>query len=72
MDLLVVDFDEAATNEMCFRCVIFNDCYDLTECSWNDSSRLLTITAHHSVSFTTACLPIGKDSAIVSIKHVFY
>ncbi len=72
VDLLIVDFDETATNEMGFRCVIFSDCYDLAERSRNDSPRLLTITAHHGVSFTTTCLPIGKYSAIVSIKHVFY
>jgi len=72
MDLLVVYFHEAAANEMGFRCVIFSDCYDLAEGSRNDSSRLLTITPHHRMSFTTTCLSIGKDSAIIPIEHIFY
>lgn len=72
MDFLVVDFDEAAANEMGLRCIILCDCDYLTEGTGNDAAGLLAIsTTHHGVGLTAACLPISKDSAIVSIKHTF-
>ena len=68
MDLLVVNLDEAAPDEMCL-CVVFGDGHYLTESSRNYSSAFLTlVAAHHRVCLTTTGLTVRKDGAIVSIE----
>lgn len=69
MYLFIVDLNETATYKMCFVGVCFGDCYYLTECAWDDATRLLVvIAAHHCVGFTTTCLSIGKDCPVVAIE----
>ena len=72
MNLLVIYLDEAAADEMGLGCVVFSYCYYLTECSWNDASGLLTLSSHHRVGFTAACLPIREDSSIVTVEHILH
>lgn len=70
MDFLVVDFDETTSDEMSFRCIILGECDYLTEGTGYNAARLLTVsTAHHRMGLAAACLPIGEDGAIVSIKY---
>lgn len=71
MNFFIVNFDKAASNEMCFRCVIFSYCYYLTECPRNDSFGLLALSSHHGVRFAAACLPIRKNGAIIAIEYIF-
>lgn len=73
MYFLVVDFHKTASNQMRFAGIIFCNCYDLTEGSWDDASRFVVgIEAHHGVSFTASRLAIGEYGSIVSIQHVVY
>ena len=71
MYFLVVDFHKTAPNQVRFTGIIFCNCYDLTEGSWNNASRFFVgIEAHHGVGFATTGLPIGEDGSIISIQHV--
>ena len=72
MYFFIVDFYEAASDEMRFRVVIFSYCYNLAECSRNNSTSFLAfVTAHHRVSFATSSLPVSEDGPIISIKYTF-
>jgi hypothetical protein len=69
MNFFVVNFYKTATNQVCFTGFIFCHCYDLTECSWDDSFQLLIVrNAHHCVSFAASSLTICKNGAVVSIE----
>lgn len=46
--------------------------HDLAECSGNDTLALLWTGPHHGMGFSTSCLPIGKNSAVISIKDIIY
>jgi hypothetical protein len=68
VNLFVIDFNEAAANEMIFMCLVFSDCDYLAEGSGNDALRFFAfIATHHCVSFAASRLSIGKNSSIVSI-----
>ena len=69
MNFFVVNFYKTATNQVCFTGFIFCNCYDLTECSWNDSFQLLIVrNAHHCVSFAASSLTVCENGAVVSIE----
>ena len=73
MDLLVVDFDETATDEVSLCSIILGFSYDLTECSWDDSPVFIaTGDTHHSVGLATSCLSVRKDSPVVAVKDALY
>lgn len=70
MDLLVVNFDKTATNQVRLRCIVFGDSDDLAEGSGNDAASLFAVTtSHHRVRLTAAGLTIREDRAIVAVKH---
>ena len=51
--------------------IIFCDGYDLTKSSWDNALRLFVfIGAHHGMCFSTACLSVCENGAIISIKNV--
>ena len=71
MNLLVVNLDETATDEVSDWCVIFCYCYDLLESSWDDSFSLIALIAsHHCMCFSTTSLSITKDCAIITFKNI--
>ena len=71
MDFFIVDFNKAASNEMCFWSIIFSYCYYLAKCPWDNAAWLLVLSStHHGVSLTASGLTICKYGAIVSIKYV--
>lgn len=42
----------------------------MAECAWNDAFEFVIIGyAHHRKCFATACLPVGKYGAIISLHH---
>jgi hypothetical protein len=70
MNFFIVDFNKTASNKVCFACLIFCNCYDLTEGSGNDTLQLLIVrNTHHCVCFSATCLSIGEDSSIVAIQY---
>lgn len=71
MDLLIVNFDEAATNEVVLACIVLRDCYDLAEGARYDAAGLLRlVTAHHGVGLSTASLSVSEDSSVVAVEDV--
>lgn len=73
VNLLIVDLDKTATNEVSFGGIILSHSYYLLKCSRNDPASLLTlISSHHSVGLTTTCLSICKNCTIVPFKNVVY
>lgn len=73
VDLLIVNFDEAAPDQMCLRCIVFCDGDYLTEGTRDYASSLLGVrSTYHRMCLSAACLAIGEDGAIVTIEHVFH
>lgn len=73
MDFFIIDFDEAAPDEVCLGSVVLGYGYDLLESAGNDSSCLLRlISAHHGVGFAATRLSVSEDGPVVAIQHVVY
>ena len=71
MDLLIINFNETATDEMSFSRIIICYGYDLLECSRYDTFGLLTLIAsHHGMCFSTTSLSICEDCAIVAFEDI--
>ena len=72
MDLLIVNFDEAAPDQMCLRCIVFCDGDYLAEGTRDNASSFLGVrSAYHCVGLAASGLSIREDGAIVTIEHVF-
>ena len=70
MDLLIVNLDETATDEVCLRSVVLCDGDYLGKGAGDDSTRLLGFVAtHHCVGFAAAGLPVSEDCAIVAVQN---
>jgi hypothetical protein len=71
VDLLVVDFDETATDEVCFGGVVFGDGYDLLEGAGDDAPRLLAlVAAHHRVRLAASRLSVRENRSVVAVEDV--
>lgn len=71
MYFFVVDFNKAASNEMCLWSIIFSYGYYLTKSPWDDAAWLLALSStHHGVSLTASSLTVCKNGAIVPIEYV--
>jgi len=70
MNFLIVDFYKTATDEVCFRYVVFSYSNDLTESPWNDTFQLFVIrNTHHGMRLSTTSLSICENSSIIPIKN---
>ena len=70
MNFLIVNFYKTATNQVGFTGLIFCNCYDLAECSRNDSLQLLIVrNTHHCVGLSTSSLTVSEYGAIISIEN---
>lgn len=71
MNLLIIDFNETATDKVSLSRIVLGDRYNLLKGSRNDPSGLfILIASHHSMSLTAPGLSVGEDSSIVSLDHV--
>ena len=71
MNLLIIDFNETATDEMSFGRIIVCYGYDLLEGSRYDTLGFLALIAsHHGMCFSTTGLSICEYCAIVAFKDV--
>lgn len=71
VDLLIVDLDEAATDEVVLTGIVLGDRDYLTESARNDPARLLTVVAaHHRMRLTATRLTVREDRPVVSVQHV--
>lgn len=71
VNLFVVNFNETATDKMSFGRIVVCNCYNLLECSRNDTSRFLSVViAHHRMSLTASSLSVCKDGAVVAFQNV--
>ena len=72
MDLLVVDFNKTATDEVGLRCVVLCFGNYLAEGPGDDAPPLVTTgVAHHCMGFPASGLPIGEDGPVVAVKDAF-
>jgi hypothetical protein len=68
MDLLIVDFDEAASDKMRLFGIVLGDSYDLAEGAGNDTSTFFVfVAAHHRMRLTASRLAVCKYSSIIPI-----
>ena len=73
MNLLIIDFDEAAADEMGFRCVVLGNGDDLLEGAGDDASSLFRlVAAHHRVRLAAARLPVREDGPVVPVQHAVH
>lgn len=71
MDLLVIDFNETATDKVSLCRIVLGDGYDLLEGSRNDPSGVLVlVSSHHGMSLSAPGLSVGEDGAVVSLDDV--
>ena len=71
MDLLIIDFDETATDEMSLGRIIIGYGNDLLEGSGNDALTFLALVAsHHRMGFSTSSLSVGEDGSIVAFENI--
>jgi hypothetical protein len=70
MNFLIVNFYKTATNQVGFADLIFCNCYNLAESSWNDSLQLLIVgNTHHRMGLSTPSLTVSEYRAIISIEN---
>lgn len=73
MYLLVVNLYETTLNQMLLLTFTICKCYNLTESSWYyTSTRLTLVRSHHCMSFSTSCLSISENSAIISLNATIH
>ena len=71
VNLLVVDFNETATDEMSFGGIVV--CYgnNLLESSGDDPLGLLALVAsHHGMGLSASGLPVCEDGAVVAFQNI--
>ena len=73
VNLLVVNFDETATDQMRLARIALGQRHDLTEGSRDDSLVFLAVLhSHHGMGFSASCLAVCKNSAVVALQDVVY
>lgn len=73
MNLLIIDFQKTASNQVCFWDIVLCDCDNLSESSRNDAFQLLIVWyTHHCVCLAAACLSIGENCSIIPVKDTIY
>ena len=71
-DLFVVNFDERASDQNLRGSPSVNYLKNMVENIWhNASARNLFELPHHCVSLTAACLPVRKNSSIITGERIF-
>lgn len=71
MDLLVIDFNETATDKVSLGCIVLGDSYDLLEGSGNNASSLFVlVSSHHGMGLSAPGLSVGEDGAVVPFDDV--
>lgn len=73
MDILVVDFYVAATDqELLLLCRVY-DTHDVLEGAWNEALELFALwVSDHGVGFSTARLAVGEYGPVVSHDHLVH
>jgi hypothetical protein len=71
MNLLIVDFNEAAPYQMFFIGLGACQSDNLVKSSGNDTLGLLAFrAAHHGMGFAATGLSIGKNSSVISFEDI--
>ena len=73
VNLLVIDFDEAAADEVGLGGVVLGDGDDLAEGARDYPLALVALIGpHHRVRFAATRLPVREDRPVVPVQHVVY